>query len=252
VEITSVNVSLGVSEQRFSLEVAGERIPGILWIPAEAQGPRPLILMGHGGSQHKRIDTLLARARSYVRHFGFAIAAIDAPGHGERASAEERARRIAGIQDRIAQRRLADPAMVQDIVNRAAKAVPEWQATLDTLQTLDAIGPGGPVGYWGVSMGTMNGVPFVASEPRIRCAVFGLAGVLPGNDSLTEAARKISIPVEFALQADDEIVARDAGIALFDAFASTEKTMHLNPGGHLGIPAFEAASWGAFFVRHLR
>src|SRR5262249_33714631 len=162
----------------------------------------------------------------------------------------ERARRVAGIQDRIAQRRRADPALVQEIVNRSAKAVPEWQATLDGLQTLDVIGHGGPVGYWGVSMGTMNGVPFVANQPRIRCAVFGLAGALPGNDSLTEAARKISIPIEFALQAEDEIVARDAGIALFDAFASPQKTLHLNPGGHLDIPAFEATSWGAFYVRH--
>ncbi|MGH3120659.1 MAG: hypothetical protein ACRDND_06440 [Streptosporangiaceae bacterium] len=34
---------------------------------------------------------------------------------------------------------------------------------------------GGPVGYWGLSMGSAIGMPFVAAEPRIGAAVFGLA-----------------------------------------------------------------------------
>ena len=39
--------------------------------------------------------------------------------------------------------------------------------------------------------------------------------------------------------------------ALFNAFGSAEKTMHINPGKHVGIPAFEAADWEAFYLRHL-
>lgn len=252
VRMISADVADGVCEQGFELEVAGERVPGVLWTPADAAGPLPLVLMGHGGSQHKRVDTLLARARNYVRRLGFAVAAIDAPGHGDRVSAEERERRVEAIRSRIAERRFPDPAVVQDMVARAAQAVPEWKATLDALQTLDVIGLDGPVGYWGVSMGTLNGVPFVADEPRIVSAVFGLAGLIPGHDALVEAAGRITIPVEFTLQSDDELVPRDAGIALFDAFASPEKTLHLNPGGHLGIPVFEGASWERFFTRHLR
>jgi hypothetical protein len=27
--------------------------------------------------------------------------------------------------------------------------------------------------------------------------------------------------------------------------------MHVNPGGHLGIPLFERDSWERFFTRHL-
>jgi hypothetical protein len=97
-------------------------------------------------------------------------------------------------------------------------------------------------------MGTAIGVPFVAAEPRITAAVFGLAGLHP---AMAEAAQRITIPVEFVFQWDDEIAGRDAGIALFDAFGSTEKSMHVNPGGHLGIPMFERDSWERFFVRHL-
>ena len=47
-------------------------------------------------------------------------------------------------------------------------------------------------------------------------------------------------------------MSRDDGVALFNAFASREKSMHINPGGHIAIPAFESASWERFFLRHLQ
>lgn len=122
---------------------------------------------------------------------------------------------------------------------------------LDAVQGFDFVGDEKPVGYWGVSMGTAFGVPFVAAEPRIRCAVFGLAGLREGAGYMEEAAKRITIPLEFVFQWEDAVAPREAGIALFNAFGSTEKTMHINPGGHMGIPNFEAESWRAFFTRHL-
>ncbi|GAA3079169.1 hypothetical protein GCM10020000_76000 [Streptomyces olivoverticillatus] len=44
---------------------------------------------------------------------------------------------------------------------------------------------------------------------------------------------------------------RAAALALFDLFASAEKTLHANPGGHGDVPAFETDSSLRFFVRHL-
>ncbi|GAA1345253.1 hypothetical protein GCM10009647_089740 [Streptomyces sanglieri] len=35
---------------------------------------------------------------------------------------------------------------------------------------------------------------------------------------------------------------RESGLALFDAFASKEKTLHANAGKHFGFPRFEADS----------
>jgi dienelactone hydrolase len=127
----------------------------------------------------------------------------------------------------------------------AEQAVPEWQATLDALLELDGLA--GPVGYWGISMGGGIGVPLVADEPRITAAVLGLAG----HEILLEAAGRISVPVEFLLQWDDEMVGRDEGLTLFDAFASREKTLHANPGPHAGVPTFELESSTRFFTRHL-
>lgn len=48
-----------------------------------------------------------------------------------------------------------------------------------------------------------------------------------------------------------DVVAQETALALSDAFGSTEKTMHLNPGGHVQVPKFERDANEAFFRRHL-
>jgi dienelactone hydrolase len=118
---------------------------------------------------------------------------------------------------------------------------------LDALQELAEIGADGPVGYFGISMGTAIGVPLVAVEPRITAAVFGLHW----PDVLAEKAKQITIPIEFDMQWDDERIPREAGLTLFDAFASKEKTLHANAGKHHELPRLEADSAVRFFARHL-
>ncbi len=245
----------GVTRRLFEVTVAGETVPAALWSPEGARGARPLILMGHGGSQHKKTPTLVARARSFARKFGYATLAIDAPGHGDRISredAESLAREVgARVRGEGGSGPTWTPERLKQMAQRTAQALPEWKAALDAVQTLEFIGKDGPVGYWGVSMGTAIGVPFVAREPRIACAVFGLAGLRPGAAEFEAAARSITIPVEFVFQWDDAVATREHGVALFEAFGSKEKTMHINPGGHMDIPNFEGASWERFYVRHL-
>ena len=250
-QFSSESSEQGVTERAFNVVVAGESVPGIIWAPEGASGPRPLLLIGHGGTQHKRIDTVLARARSFVRHHGYAVVAIDAPGHGDRTTPEAAAAARDALTQRMVERsREMNVEMSRQMAERNLRAVPEWKATLDAVQKLDFVGDG-PVGYWGVSMGTAIGVPFVASEPRVKAAVFGLAGIREPNSLFEAAARSITIPILFIFQWHDQLVSRDAGIALFDAFASREKTMHINPGGHLGIPEFERDDYARFLVRHI-
>ena len=59
-------------------------VTGALWTPADAPGPRPLVLLGHGGGQHKLAPGMVARGRRYAANCGFAAVSIDAPGHGDR------------------------------------------------------------------------------------------------------------------------------------------------------------------------
>jgi len=239
----SQTVADGVSQQLFTL---GD-IPGVLWTPAGSTGPRPLVLIGHGGGQHKTAPGVVGRARRYVTECGFAAAAIDAPSHGDRPQSEERQRFSAVIRERAAAGEPVGPLIPGYNATIAAQAVPEWRETLDALQRLDQIGPDGPVGYTGLSMGGAVGVRLAAAEPRITAAVLGLVA----GDGLTEAAASITIPLEFLLQWNDEAVPLESGLALFAAFASAEKTLHANAGLHHDVPRFEADSSARFFARHL-
>src|SRR5262245_13839845 len=178
----------GVTERRFELEVAGERVPGIVWLPTGARGPRPLLLQGHGGIQHKRVQNVLDQARRMVRKHGYAVAAIDAPNHGDRITPEAAERLRQRITSGVQRGAGLSEEQRKGMSKAAQMAVAEWKATLDALQRLDEIGAQGPVGYWGVSMGTRYGVPFIATDPRIKCAVLGLFGIGPDKDEFTEQA----------------------------------------------------------------
>jgi dienelactone hydrolase len=238
---TSETITDGVSERLFTL---GD-IPGVLWSPAGAAARRPLVLLGHGGGQHKKAPAMQGRARRLVTACGFAAVAIDAPGSGDRPRTEEDERFIAEIRGRMAAGEPVGAQVARYNATQAEQAVPEWQATLDALQAQPGLD--GPVGFWGVSMGSATGVPLAAAEPRISAAVFGLAG----HESLAEAAARVTIPVQFLLQWDDEQITRESGLALFDAFASREKSLHANPGRHGDVPMFEVESSLGFLGRHL-
>ncbi|KOV60553.1 alpha/beta hydrolase [Streptomyces sp. MMG1121] len=244
VQFTAETSSNGVVERDFT--VGG--IPGVLWSPASGPDRAPLVLMGHGGGTHKRWPAMTGRAHRLVTGGGFHVAVIDAPGHGDRPRTAHDEQEIAALYRARAAGEPEGPVVVRYNAHLADRAVPEWQATLDALEELPEIGAEGPVGYFGLNMGTAIGVPFVAADPRITAAVFGLHW----PDALAETARRITIPVEFMLQWDDEHIPRASGLALFDAFASTEKTLHANAGRHKELPRFEADSAVRFFARHLR
>ncbi|NEB00177.1 alpha/beta hydrolase [Streptomyces sp. SID13726] len=223
-------------------------VPGVLWSPATTPAPgRPLILMGHGGGTHKKAPAMTGRAELLVNQAGFHVAVIDAPGHGDRPRTPHDDREIAELYRARAAGEPEGPIAVRYNAHLADQAVPEWRATLDALQELPEIGPEAPVGYYGINMGTAIGIPFVATEPRVRAAVFGQHW----PDALTAHARRITVPVEFAMQWHDEHIPRDAALTLFDAFASPEKTLHANAGTHKQLPRFEADSAVRFFLRHL-
>jgi len=255
-DVLGEKVEQGVVEQRFDLRVDGDTVPGIRWNPEGATGPRPTILIGHGGTQHKRVPNVLGLARRFVRHLGYSVVALDALGHGDRITDPELAeRRRRAIEARLAagpdaERVDLGPDEAREWVGRTTKGMAEWRALLDALGEQ---GHGPRYGYWGVSMGTAIGLPFVASEPRIGAAVLGLAGLgnRPGAERFEAAARGLTIPVLLVLQWNDELVGQRSGLALFDAIGSDEKTVHINPGGHVQIPLFERDAYEAFFLRHL-
>ena len=229
----------GVLEREFTL---GE-IPGVLW--TRGSTPTPLILMGHNGGLHKRESRLVARARHSAAEYGYAVAAIDHPGHGARprSAFDEQAR--ADLRQAMAAGEPVEEIFESFIVPLVEKAVPEWQTTLDALLALPEIG--GPVGYSGM---TAIGIRLALVEPRISAAGFFAGGFVPR--ALREEARQVMIPLLFLLQWDDAGNDRQLALDLFDAFGTKEKTLHANLGGHAGTPWFEVDDGARFFTRHLK
>jgi dienelactone hydrolase len=241
---TSETSSNGVIERNFTLD----EITGALWSPASGTDGSPLLLSGHSGGMHKKAPGLVAGALHCVTTHGFTVAAIDAPGHGDRPRNRQDQRWAEAIHRAQAAGQPIAAIAIDYSTSLAERAVPEWQATLDALQGLPEIGAEAAIGYGGVSLGVVTGLMLTAVESRIAAASFG--GVLV-DDALIEAARKITVPVEYQIPWDDDEFDRTAGVALFDAFASKEKTLHVYSGRHYPVPEYERDSSARFFARHL-
>lgn len=267
---TSQTTTDGVTERHFTLD----DVPGVLWTPqdgtapsppaalsppvapsppatpsppaapSQPAAPSPLVVLGHGGGRHKTAPEIVERARRFVTGAGFAVLALDVPGHGDRPTNEYYHRIATENGARIAAGEPPAPLIAEFQALVARQTVPEWRAALHAVQ--DHLGPA-PVGYWGMSLGCGLGVPFVAAEPRVRAAVLGLGGAYA---NAADAAR-ITVPVQFVVQWDDERVPRDQGFALFDALGSAEKTLHAHPGGHGDLPGFEIDDALSFLARHV-
>ncbi len=239
-------VSHTTSEGVTTRELLLGDVTAALWAPEHAAPGTPLVLLGHGGGRHRHHPSMSGRAR-LLADAGLRAVALDVAGHGPRPRTPYDEQEIAALH---AARRAHEP--IGPIAERynadlARRTVPEWRALLAGLLAIPEIGRA-PVGYWGITLGTAIGVPLIAEETRIQAAVLGLFW----PSTLVEAARRITIPIEFELQWDDEHIPRAAGLDLFDAFASTEKSLHANAGEHMKLPRFEAESAVRFFERHLR
>jgi dienelactone hydrolase len=224
-----------LAERDFSLTVDGRTVPGVVWQPDEITDGAPLALLGHGGTTHKRAEYVVAVAHMLGER-GVVSMAIDGPGHGDRAPAGDPVTHSTFV--RVWEESGGTDAIVAD-----------WRAALDFSSR--ELGTG-PTGYWGLSMGTMMGVPLVAAEPRISVALLGLMGGWgPNGERLMADAPRIECPLRFLLQWDDEIVPRQACLDLFGALGARNKSLHANPGAHAAVPQFEIRDSVDYLARNL-
>ncbi len=225
----------------------GQRVAGLLWQPIDAAGPLPAILMQHGAGSRKEDDYIRLPALRWARE-GFACVAIDANDHGER---QTRPRDPQAIWQRPWTRR-----------DHAVQMCVDLQRTVDYLATRPEIDPA-RLGFIGFSMGTLNGVSFVARDERVRAAVFCIGGAnlsgfqtLPDDPPLIEEMRTVLAivdPINFAAQIAprpvlcingrrDETVPLVAAQALFDALGEPKRIVWYD-GGHTEMrgPEFKEA-----------
>ena len=238
-ELGPVQTEKGVSTRHLWIAgFQGRRVPGLLFTPEDARGPRPVVMLGHGVDDRKDEPRVLAIARWLVRREGWAVAAIDGPVHGERRPHEGGDVGQAGRQ--ALTRRETYEEMVVD-----------WQRTVDACGELPDVG-NQRAAYLGFSMGTVLGVPAVAAEPRFRCAVFAIGGIIGERQPnlLTHAAERIERPVLLINQSEDAIFSREAAFRLYDALPGP-KRIFFYPGAHSAVPREAMERVRAFLRFHL-
>lgn len=187
----------------------------------------------------------LAGRALHAAEYGFASVAIELPGSGNRPRSAVAEQARADLRRALEVGEPVDEIVDALVLPLVERAVPEWQATLDAVLSLPEIG--GPVGFSGGVIAI--GIRLAVVEPRIAAALLFAGSFVPR--AMFEEARQVTIPLHVLLQWDDEGNDRQMALDLFDAFGSTEKTLHANLGGHTGVPSFEADASAQFFARHL-
>ncbi len=230
-----------VLAREFAVPRAGSEVPGMLWTPMQLSGRRPLVLIGHGGSQSKNAPGIVEIAIRFVEELGFAAAAIDGPIHGAR-------RTDGGMTGPSVQQEFRD---MWESDTRIDFMVAEWQATIDRLLQMDMI-DSASIGWYGVSMGTAYGLPLVAAEPRIRAAVLGMWGAnYPNSHRLVENAPAVRCPTLFQMKWDDQFFTRTGQLDLFDGLGSADKWCKIYPGEHTPVEGVQQDDIVAFLAHAL-
>ena len=215
----------GVREWRLEYSSRGDRVPARVLVPDQGSGPFPLVVMGHGLRGEKNAPYVDATALPWVRG-GAAVAVIDFPLHGDRASAK--------LSERVAELDRLDEGLWIDLVEQAVVDLRRLVRALDAHDAID----GERIGYAGFSLGSILGAIFCAEEPRVRAAALAIGGAGLGPASVDPAGwigRIAPRPVLFLQAERDQTIPREAALALHAA-AGDPHEVHWVDATHSELP----------------
>ncbi|MYE14640.1 MAG: lysophospholipase [Gammaproteobacteria bacterium] len=214
-------------------------VTGALWLPPNPDAETPLLLCGHGASGDRYQAPIPYLGKRMTREQGVAVLAIDGPVHGLR-HVPPGGREALRVE-------MQREGAVEDMVG-------DWHEALEAVCRDTGVGPG-RIAYFGLSMGSIFGIPLLASGIGVHAATLGLLGTWglgrAFGERLARDAAAIDIPVLFLMQLEDELFNRKGYLELFDALGSADKRLHANPGLHPEIPAEEIDFAFEFLARRL-
>jgi alpha-beta hydrolase superfamily lysophospholipase len=228
-----------IIERTGTVSVSDRLVPWVSWSPA---GPPPetLVLIGHGASGDKYENYVVALGHSLAKR-GVASVAIDGPIHGGRRSGDSATMPFFDFAARWSSDATLTDCMIDD-----------WRTVLDLFLRDGSVSPTAAVGYWGLSMGTILGLPLVAAEPRITACVLGLMGATgPTKERIVNDAQAMRIPTMFLVQWDDQLFHRRDAFELFNLIASSDKILIATPGNHGAVTGETFKRSAEFLINRL-
>jgi cephalosporin-C deacetylase-like acetyl esterase len=150
---------------RFEFASRGDRVPGRLLLPPDGDGPFPLVLLQHGADGSAEAPYLEAGAGPWSRR-GAAVASIDFPLYGQRASTKLTELLLCGLHSSSGAGEDAE-ILVREFVHQA---VVDLHRALDGLQQQPEI-DSERMAYAGLGVGAIVGAAFYGLDPRPQAAL---------------------------------------------------------------------------------
>ena len=121
-------------EKSFFIESKSRSLPGVIWLGSSKFEKKPLVLLAHGGSGHKRSEKMVAMGTWISERFGWNAVAIDGPAHGDRGSIQK-------STDPAYREMWQQPSVVSEMVE-------DWKCVTDAFVELDSTDQE-KIGFWG-------------------------------------------------------------------------------------------------------
>ena len=207
-----------ISEQQIDIPFPGHNaIPCSMW--SSTDKPNGVVLLGHGLGVDRFDSTVRRPVEILAQEHNAMVVVPEIPLHGDRADLPyntpdivERWQQfwVSGGIDLICQE-----------LNRVATFCEELFGQL-------------PIAYFGLSLGTQYGIPFLAQSQNIRSAALGLFGSKPAPKTpvMNKYAPAIRCPVYFVQKLDDEIHPAATTTHLYSILGSSEKFLDSTSGKH--------------------
>jgi dienelactone hydrolase len=233
--------------------VRDNRVPGYLAIPDNGEGPYPCVILLHGFTGNKaewwQDDSFYAGglvAKEFLGA-GFAVLALDAQYHGERAPANDYEKPNA----------MKDRGWTSRSVEMIIQTVTEYRRAIDYLENRTDI-DSSRIGVHGYSMGGMMAFLLTGSEPRVKAAV----SCVTWNWDTDDAKYELIAPHNFAraigerpflvmLGREDEILPLDAAKRLYGLVEGPATKLIFYDSGHR-LDDDYIKQTGQWFTDHLK